>query len=294
MGATAISGSLVRLVDATLEEAERRNALLRFREDNGLGIKLVKREHLLQVLERSDMETTSVVLDEQLLEIIKAFWSCIIDPEMRTGSILSHHLDLLHNEIKLSSAIGIKAIGFIQEQYDPPEVLLDFYFNHEKREGVEALINKLGELVFLDPDINNLWPLSIRRIIQASALAYYLALVCPGVCRESTIKDDGQQKHVEKVNKKGKKRKIISFRRAHLRTLPDGYVASAKQLALAISSGKYSEEEIDGIIQEGKHQTFVSEFSRDSSDLPAIDPRRLFNRISPIKFLNAYLDLTGG
>lgn len=283
----------MKLIDATLEEAERRNALLKFRGEHGLGIKLVKRKYLLEALESLNANAMSVVLNEQLLEIIKSFWACIIDPLMRTGSILGHHLDFLRNEVKLTATIGIKAICFIQEKYEPPEVLVDLYFNEKNKEGVEAKINKLGELVFIDPDINRLWPINIRRVIQASVLAYYLVLVCPGICKESPSGDD-DEKDNEKREQKKKRKGVINFRRAHLRTLPEGYVASARQLALAISSGKYSEEEIEHIVQEGRHQTFVKEFSKEDSDLPNIDPRKLFSKISPIKFLNAYLDLTGG
>ena len=293
MSSTTMSGSLIKLIDATLEEAEKRNALLRFREDHGLGIKLIKREYLLKTLEDLSIDPSSIILSEQLLEIIRSFWACITDPLMRTASIMGHHLDFLVNEVKLTNTIGIRAICFIQEKYDPPEVLVDLYFNEKTKEGVEVVVNKLGELVFLDPDINKLWPINIRRVVHASVLAYYFALVCPGICEDFPAMDE-EKNDKEKREQKKKRKGVVNFRRAHLRTLPEGCIASVRQLALAISSGKYSEDDIERIIREGKHQTFVKEFLREEGDFPEIDPRKLFNKISPIKFLNAYLDLTGG
>lgn len=295
-----IDESVLKEIDLTLDEVEKRKALLKFRQEHGLGLKAVERNNLLEALGDPEVQqhTSSVIFDRQLLEIIRSFWQCINSP-MRTNAIMSFRLDHFHNEIKIARGLGIKALCFIQEGYAPPEVVADLYFDPTTRVGIEAYINMLGELVFSDVELNQAWPNGIRRLIQASVLAHYATITCPQLEVAEELKEErGPTEDDEDSGPRGpdepKRKRKVPFRRAHLRTLAEGFHATARQLALSITSGKFSEEDVDRIIQEGKRRTFVKEVFRPSGEeAPPIEPHHLYRKISPIKFLNAYLSLVG-
>lgn len=274
------------LAEATLllKEIERRKALVKYKKEHGIGLKGFDRKNLLGILADPDTQqrTIAIVLDDQFTEIIHAFWANINSPH-RTNAILGHHLDHFYNEIRISRQVGIESLCFIQEGYIPPTVGVDLYFDPDTREGIEAQINRMGEIVFLDIEINQVWPQGIRKLLQGSILAHYQAITCPRLSEEESDDDGGK-------GLEGPGQSVIKSRRAHLRRLPLGYHASLIQLALAVAQGKFSEEEVNRIIAEGRHITFVRElFPQEEQDF-TLSPRHLL-RSDPIKFFNTFMTL---
>lgn len=285
-----VEDEVLKEIDESLTDLERRTSLLKFRQEKGLGLKAVEKSKILVALSDPELRrrTTLVVPEGQLVEIIRSFWQ-LINSDMRTGGIKSHRTDHFQNGIEISHDLGIQTICFIQEGYPPPSVGVDLFFDPVKRIGVEAYINSLGGLIFVDPDLNQAWPENVKSLIQASALAHYAAIVCPRL-ESAEIDTDSSKEDISGPKPKKKKRKL-KHRRPHLRRLSGDKRGTFRQLALAISSGAFSVERIEKIIKAGRHRTFVKEFKAESVGDGKVDPLRLYGRISPVRFLNTYISL---
>lgn len=279
---------LLTEVEETLKEIERQKAILRYRKEKNIELKAVNREELIEALKSLQVEEQAVIIlfENHLLEISRWLWEEINSPR-RTSAVMGHRMDHFLNHIYISRKLGITSICFIQEGFVSPSVGVDMYVNYETKEGIEGYLDG-GKLCFKDPEVDQLWPKGVRFLLQASILAHYHDIV---ISREKVVEEitqeitEGREELKEEISLERKKREM-KFRRAHLRDLKDK-LASPKQIALAIESGKYSEQEVQRIIENG-HITFVREFVADEQ-LPAVEPRRLFQRIDAVRFLNLYL-----
>lgn len=282
---------LLAEVEETLKEIERQKAILRYRKEKNIELKAINRDELIETLKSLQVEerAINILFENHLLEISRWLWE-EIDSSRKTLAIMGHRMDHFLNHIYISRKLGITSICFIQEGFISPSVGVDMYVHYETKEGIEGYVDG-GKLYFKDPEVDQLWPKGIRLLLQASILAHYHDIV---ISREKIVGEvaqeitEGMEELKEKVSLEENKREI-KFRRAHWRHLKDK-LASPKQIALAIETGSYSEQEIQRIIENG-HITFVREFIADEQ-LPAVEPRKLFQRIDAVKFLNLYLAST--
>ncbi len=192
-------------------------------------------------------------------------------------------------------------IGTAQMQTEYAAYALESFYRKQKveydpetREGVEAYFVSDGLMHFSDAEIDAAWPMRIKELLRVTAMAHYSDIVVKSEVVVRTIEieegleleDEDESETEEQVQKR-----TIRFRRSHWRNLPADQKPSLKQFALAIASGKYSEEEVEEKKKAG-HITFVKEYINSDLDPDALEPRKLFARTGgAVNFLNMYLKI---
>jgi len=276
----------LRAVGTALDGLEHRNVILRYRRERGIELQTMPRSLLAgRITEQLRQEADQIILDGHWNQIISDFWSNITSPD-RTRAIKGYKIDHFQNRIQMLALLGVQSLCFIQEGYAGPAVGVDFYFDAENRQGVEAYLNESGAIHFTDPDVDQLWPKGLRTFLHAAALSYYQDIVCPGLFREEPAEGNHAAIGEERTSEEGENRRQTSMsKRAHFRQLPEGYKPSRRQIALAYAEGRFGPEEIEQHLGEGR-KTYVGEWVRPEDIEEANNPRRLIG--VAVSFLDGY------
>jgi len=174
----------LRAVGMALGNLEHRNVILRYRRERGIELQTMPRSLLTgRITDQLREEADQIILDGHWNQIISDFWSNITSPD-RTGAIMGYKIDHFQNRIQTLALLGVQSLCFIQEGYVGPSVGVDFYFDAQNRQGVEAYLDESGAIHFTDPEVDQLWPKGLRIFLNAAALAHYQDIVCPGLFRE--------------------------------------------------------------------------------------------------------------
>ena len=278
----------LRAVSGALSDLERRNVILRFRRERGIELQTIPPSLIAnRITDQLRQEADQIVLDGHWDQIIHDFWSNIGSLD-RTGAIMGYKMDHFQNRIQTLALLGVQSICFIQEGYTSPAVGVDFYFDAQTRQGIEAHLDESGMIRFSDPEVDQLWPRGLRIFLNAAALAHYQDIVCPHLFKEEPMqgRHPVTEEDEESTDEGGERtRRTPISKRAYFRQLPEGYKPSRRQIALAYAEGRFGPEEIERHLGEGR-KTYVGEWVRPEDVEEANNPRRLIG--VAVSFLDGY------